>query len=147
MTETKKKILVKGDFLRKRVLNSEEVPVPEWGGVVLVREMTAAERDLYEQWTLEENADKTEIRARLVAFTVIDEDGKPVFSDIDIPDIKKLSGKIIARITRKSFELSGMLGEAREELTKNSDAAPTDDSPSPSVENSGSFIPTNSSSS
>ena len=40
--------LSREDILKAEDLPTEEVPVPEWGGSVLVRGLTGRERDLFE---------------------------------------------------------------------------------------------------
>ncbi len=67
---------------QKRELKRETVPVPEWGGDVIVRELSAKERDEYEASTVkrrgkvvEQNlANLYDVAARLSGITKADEE-------------------------------------------------------------------------
>ena len=70
MTLTKEQILNADDLKRK------EVDVPEWGGTVLLRELTGRERDSFEEGSLDRKTrdiKMTNMRARLVAMSAIDD--------------------------------------------------------------------------
>lgn len=88
-----------------------EVEVPEWGGrKVRLREMSAADRDSYEVENLEAREQKRpakQVRARLVALCLVDEDGKRVFSDAaDIEKLGAKSAKALDRLFWKARELN-----------------------------------------
>ena len=71
------KILGRDDILGKAKASASEptrVRVKEWDGVALVRVMSAAERDAWEMAAL--NGDGINIRATLVAMTVVNEAGE-----------------------------------------------------------------------
>lgn len=67
--------------------------------------------------------------------TVVDENGEPIFNDLDAPDLLKQSGIIIDRIAQVGLKLSGLAGDSVEEEIKNSETVPQEDSHSDSVEN------------
>jgi hypothetical protein len=112
----------------------ERVDCPEWGGSVYVRSMSGTERDLFEQSMLDkkgERKDRVEnIRAALAARTVCDATGQRLFSDKDIQHLGSKSGKALDRIFGVSQRLSGLSQKDIEELAKNSDAGPSEDTTS-----------------
>ena len=71
-------LLSKTAILAENDLKSEDIEVPEWGGAVRVRSFTGRERDTFEASTVrgdgkDRKVDLTNMRARLVGLTVIDE--------------------------------------------------------------------------
>ena len=117
-------------------IQTEEVAVPEWGGKVIIRGMTGAQRDAYEDASLSMPDKKKQTRAfiykdaraRLVAWSVVDENGKRVFSDADIPRLSEKSAAALQRIFNVAMRLSGISEEDIEELVKNSPDGQSDDS-------------------
>ena len=75
-------LIQKAEFLAKDDSAYEDVEVPNWG-TVRVRSLTGAGRDAYLQGILELQADGThrtkteDSEARLLALTLVDEEGKP----------------------------------------------------------------------
>lgn len=111
----------------------EDVDVPEWGGQVRVMELTAADRGYIEAGsivaqgqsaTLKVESLKT-YRDKLVAFGLVDESFDRLYSNRDIAELGKKSGKVIERLAAKVQELSGMGKYAVREAEGNSDAAPS----------------------
>ena len=78
--------LNKEQILAAEDLPRELVPVPEWGGEIWVRAMTATERDKFEADLTERRGSKVEVnmantRAKLCAKVICDEAGNRLFSD------------------------------------------------------------------
>jgi hypothetical protein len=136
--------------LRDAILASEDLPrerveTPEWGPdvpAVWVRGLTAAERDDYEQGLMERGQDGRprsvshvrNIRASLVARTVVDEHGERVFTERDVAALGEKSGAVIDRLWTKARDLSGMRSAEEDEdavPSRRPDGTSTD-SPSPS---------------
>ena len=120
-----KKAILKADKLAK-----ELVHVPEWGGSVWVQEMTAVQRDMFDQWVMTKKEGVGGMRLRVLIATVVDDSGKPMFSDLDIPDLNKKSSRATTRLSDVGLRLSGRDTESKEDLVKNSKAVPSDDSAS-----------------
>ncbi len=130
------KVLGKIDVLKVTNLQKELVAVPEWGGFVWVQEMDAASRDRFDAWVVKRAGNEVGgMRLRVLIATVVNEDGTPMFSDLDIPDLMKKSSRATSRLSDVGMKLSGMNEEAKVETVKNSEPAPSDDSSSNSVEN------------
>lgn len=104
-------------------LKRETVPVPEWGGEVIVRTMTGAERDTFEsEITGKKGVNRDNIRAKLLARVLINEEGKRLFSDNDIADLGDKSGNVLDRLFGIAQNLNGIGAKDVEELEKNSGA-------------------------
>jgi hypothetical protein len=128
-------ILGRDAILAANDIVTEVVPVPEWGGEVLVRGLTGLERDAFEASVVEQKGKKTElnlrnVRARFVALSVVDEQGERVFADADVLRLGRKSSRALQRVWEKARELSGLTDEDVEELAKNSVSDQSDDSTS-----------------
>ncbi len=100
------------------VLPRELVTVPEWGGDVYVRTLSASERDQLEmQW---EKTKRVHFRARLVYYCACDEQGKDLFREEDVPVLGGHSTSAITRVCDVAFRLNKFTREEVEELEKNS---------------------------
>ena len=119
-------ILTKDQILEASDLKSEGVDVPEWGGSVLVRTMTGADRDAFEESmiTVLPNGMMTskisKMRAKLVALTVVDEAGNRVFDISDIDRLALKSAAALERVSDVAHRLNGMGPAAEAEAVKNS---------------------------
>lgn len=119
------KVLTREGILKQKELRTEIVDVPEWGGEVLVRELTGSERDEWEGSLLTDEGQVTShimrgARARLASLAVIDSDGERVFTDEDVEELGGLSGIALDRVFGVVCKLSGLRQQDIEELEKNS---------------------------
>jgi hypothetical protein len=104
-------------------LRTEEVPVPEWGGTVLVRELTGRGRDEWEASLTAMRGDRivpdtANLRAKLVARCAVGEDGEPLFSLQDVNALGELSAAALNRVSDAASRLSGLKEEDLEEMGK-----------------------------
>ena len=123
-------LLTKSAILAANDLKTQDVDVPEWGGTVRVRAFTGRERDAFEASMVrgdgkDRKVDLTNMRARLVALSVVDEAGQRVFSDEEVDLLGAKSGSALDRVFAVAQELNGLSGADVEALTKNSSAAPS----------------------
>lgn len=126
-------LLTRDKILSADDIRSERVKVPEWGGEVIVREMTGEERDEWEGSVVRREEgedgkaaviiDPANMRAKLVALTVVDEKGERIFTMDDVEALGKKSGKALDRVVDKAKNLSKITDEDLEDLGK--DSAPT----------------------
>src|SRR5690349_5982568 len=98
-------------------LQREEVPVPEWGLSVFVRTMTGRERDRFE--ALHQSMSLDDFRARVALFTVCDSEGRPLFTEADIPALSAKSARALDRIAARAMQLNRITEADVEELAKN----------------------------
>jgi len=128
-------ILSRDEILKVQDLKTEEVQVPEWGGSVLVRAMTGTERDNYEQTIVVQKGKDTRVnmrnaRAKLVALSVVDEQGRRLFSDADISALGNKSAAALQRVFDVATRLSGISDQDIKELTDELEESPFGDSAS-----------------
>ena len=143
-------LLSKTAILAAQDLQTEDVEVPEWGGAVRVRSFTGRERDAFESSMVrgdgrDRKVDLTNMRARLVGLTVIDETGQRLFTDEEVDLLGAKSGAALDRVFAVAQKLNGLSGTDVEELAKNSSGVPSAVSTSASALPSGSPTLTNSS--
>lgn len=129
-------ILTKDQILEASDLKTETVEVPEWSGSVIVRTMTGTDRDAFEASLITRNADgtrqpeMTNMRAKLVAMTVVDEAGNRLFAASDVAVIALKSAAALERVFDVAQRLNGLGAAAEVDAAKNSEAGPTDSSTS-----------------
>ena len=120
-----------GDFLsRDAVLNAQDletvdVYVPEWGGKVRVRTLTAEEKDRLEISLVMANGkigdpkNIRNVRARFVAEASVDEDGKKLFRESDVIALGQKSAAALSRVFNAIQELNIISDQDIEEMAKN----------------------------
>ena len=136
-------LLSKTAILTANDLQTEDIEVPEWGGAVRVRSFTGRERDAFESSMVrgdgrDRKVDLTNMRARLVGLTVIDETGQRLFTDEEVDLLGAKSGAALDRVFAVAQKLNGLSGADVEELSKNSSGVPSAVSTSASALPSGS---------
>jgi hypothetical protein len=89
------------------------ISVPEWGGDVCLREITAGQRDQWDAWQIEHDgaARYANIRARLLVLTICDEQGVRLFADNDIAVVSGLPAMSIDKLWDASCKLVGLRPE------------------------------------
>jgi len=124
------KILTKDQILQAEDIRRERVEVPEWGGDVFVRTMTGSERDQLEISIIGKQGERNleNLRAKIVALSVVDEEGNRVFSFEDTPALALKSARAMDRVFAVAQRLSGFTPKDVEELTKNSSPGQSEDS-------------------
>jgi hypothetical protein len=110
-------------------LPSEVVPVPEWGAnaQVRVRAFDLATRQAYYKPVMGIEPQSDEMRAavaeihgaRLAVFAIVDDEGKPVFTEADIPALLKKNPKALDRIVAAASRLNGLGAQAQEQAAGN----------------------------
>lgn len=118
------KILTRDDILAAPDVLTETVEVPEWGGSVIVRGLTGKERDAFEQSIVVLSGKTTKVnlanvRAKLVALTVVDDKGERIFSEKDAEALGDKSAAALDRIYDVAQRLSGLSREDIDELAQN----------------------------
>lgn len=91
------------------------VDVPEWGGVVYVRSLTAAERDRWEHGLEAERGTLgfANVRASLAALSICDQDGNRLFADGDTTLLAEKNALPLDHIFAACQRLNGL---GREEI-------------------------------
>lgn len=133
-------LLLRDAILGASDIRTEEVHVPEWGGTVLVRGLTAKQRDKAEAAMLQLRGSVTSktgpdmrlnisgVRALMAAMAIVDGQGNRLFSDADAELLGEKSGAALDRVFAVVTRLSEFSDGDIEELVGNSDADPSGDS-------------------
>ena len=127
------KLLTRDAILGASDIKTKEVAVPEWGGTVRVRGLTAAQRDVVEAQAVSARGKDVSInmaglRASMAAMAIVDENDKPLFTKADVKALGEKSGTALDRVFEVVTSLSGMSDNDVDELVGNSDADQSDDS-------------------
>lgn len=126
-------VLTRDAILSANDLETRRVPVPEWSAdpanpdEVIVRGLTATERDSYEMGFMDPaqlkhnrtqiNA-KAVVRARLASLTIVDEAGVRLFNEGDVKALGKKSAAALDRVVAVAREVSGMTEDDEDELAE-----------------------------
>ena len=122
-----KPILGRDEILDADDLTASVVEVPEWGGRVRVRAMTAAERDAFDEEILKRNDAREagvpdagkNITALLVMLTAIDDADERLFSEADVEALGAKSGAAMARVFNTARALNRLTDVDIEEAAGN----------------------------
>jgi len=114
-------MLTREQILSVEDIKTEEVHVPEWGGTVRVASMSGAARDRFELSCVaaDGSQDNENIRAKVVAASVVDESGNLMFSAEDVEALGRKSAAALDRVFEASQRLSRISNADVEELAKN----------------------------
>jgi len=115
-------------ILAAKDIETELVPIPQWGVTVEVRGMTGRQRTILLQDTIDSRgrANLEKLYPRLVILSTFDpETGEPVFQEGDADAIAEKSSGAIEAITKVAQRLSGL---DQAEAAKNSETAQSDSS-------------------
>lgn len=115
--------LSKADIFNRADSCFEDVPVPEWGGIVRIKGLTGEERDAFEASTVQTRGKNVKqnlrnLRARLVAASAVDEDGVRLFEPYDIEELGKKSAAALDRLFTVAQKLSKLSEEDVDELVE-----------------------------
>lgn len=138
------KLLSVNDIASVMDLAQERVEVPEWGGDLILRALSARDREWFESQMLTEETvagpdgrPKTvqkmnfiDGRAKMLSRAIVDEEGHAIFDESQVKILGDKSNAVVNRLFSRVQELSGMQPRAVEDAEKNSDAAPSGDSSS-----------------
>ena len=115
--------LNRDEILGKSRGRVEEIKVPEWGGTVFVKEITASERDAFEASSIDKkgSAKMVNIRARLAVLTLSDSTGVRMFADSDVAALGELPASAMDRIFEASMRINRLTKSDVDELEKNSE--------------------------
>jgi hypothetical protein len=120
-------LLTREQILKTKDRTHKDVKCPEWGGTVRVQSLTGSERDAFEESILgQRNKDGTRevvamnLRAKLVALSVVDKDGNQLFSKDDVLALGEKNAKPLDRLFSEAQKLSGITKDDVEEMVKNS---------------------------
>ena len=117
-------VLTKSQVLEAQDLPTVSVPVPQWGGDVLLRTLTGAEREELEKRIERFKrgsgvSGKDSVRAVAIVMCAVDDNGQPLFEEKDAEALAKKSGAALDRLFDEILDLNGMSKRAADDLAKN----------------------------
>lgn len=126
-------LLTKDQILSADRKKSKDVKVPEWGGSVRLQELSASDRDLWESEQITVSPDGSgakfnpkHARARLIVRSLVDENGRRLFTDDEVAAVGSLSASTAQKLFNEARKLNAISNEDIKELEGNSDAGPSD---------------------
>jgi hypothetical protein len=119
--------LTRDAILAVHDLEFDDLSVPEWGGVIRIRTMTAAEREEYEQELAEQQkaGSLENVRASLVAACAVDAEGNRLFKSADIQLLGEKSNTALIRVFDACRRLNAMTAQEVKAMEKNSGPQPS----------------------
>jgi len=101
-------LLSKENILAANDLPLECIAVPEWGGDVMVRTMTGADRDAFEASLIGKEGRMENVRARLVSLTLCDAAGARLFTDAEVETLGNKSARALDRVFTVAQRINGI---------------------------------------
>jgi len=124
-------VLKKDEILNAQDLKTEVVHVPQWGGDVIVRELTTAQRnEVYKYIADNRESAVGRFQPMVVRMSVVGEDGHPVFSEDDEAALAGKSSKAMDIVFAACCRTTKLRRADIAETAKNSEETPTDGSSS-----------------
>lgn len=106
-------ILSKHAILAVVDAKTHRVDVPEWGGAVFVRTMSAADRiELTEAFSGPEENNASLLILKVAAATICDEAGQRLFTNDDVVDLGKKSFTALKRVYDVAADINGLRADA-----------------------------------
>jgi hypothetical protein len=93
-----------------------DVEVPEWGGTVRIGSMSADELLEYEELTEANGMDRNDKMAAVLVRAIRDEEGRRLFTDEDIPSLKRKHPNVLLTLFRRAFELNKIGEDSAEKI-------------------------------
>jgi len=102
-------ILSRAEIIGAQDLKTIEVDVPEWGGTVRLRMLSAAERFAVNEAANQGGEfDPAKFQTTLIEKTAVDESGMPIFEKGDAAALAAKSSGAIARVFEAAATLNGL---------------------------------------
>lgn len=127
-------LLTLEDIIAADDVQTEYVEVPEWGGTVRVRGLTGEERNkvfqsirLYGKQIKDDDEASSQFYARVIAASLIDDDGRKIASQNDVPKLLKKNGAALNRVWQVCRRLSGFSDEEVDKAKEDLKTTPNDD--------------------
>jgi hypothetical protein len=114
MSLTKEQILAADD------MGLLELEVPEWGGSVRIRVMTAGERDSYEnEWMVNKSKGVDDFRAKFLQRVLCDDKGELLFTAAEIKQLSKKSARVVTKVWNAAMKHNALTDQDVEDFAKN----------------------------
>lgn len=112
--------LSRDEILSAKDARLKEIEIPQWGGSVMIKTMTAGEKGKFEQKMLNKNLDYSKVLSEYAAIIVCDEEGNSLFTPKDIEALANKSSAAMQKIFDAGQELNNVTQDDIETLAGNS---------------------------
>lgn len=85
----------------------EEVDVPEWGGKIRLKPLSAKDAEDFDRQVSKKNGDNN-LLSRILATHAVDETGKPLFTMSQLTELSKKNLIVIKRLVRICQKISAL---------------------------------------
>ena len=102
------------DILSAEDFEYDNVPVPEWGGNVRLKSMTADTAIKFTEGLKTPSAQKNS-NVKILLLSIVDDDGHLLFTETQLAELRVKSLKIINMLANRALVLNGMGEEAEKE--------------------------------
>jgi hypothetical protein len=114
--------LTKEQILQADDRPTETVNVPEWGGEVIIKTMSGAERSGYDEGNRQIRGDSyvldlKNLPAKLLSRCLVGDDGEPLFT---IAELNQKSSKVLNRLFEVATKMNGLSPDSADEAGKDS---------------------------
>lgn len=113
--------------VERRAGEAVALDVPEWGGEVRIRRLTAAEA---ERTGLTNDEQPPDVVARVIAASLVDDEGEPLFNEGDVAALADADLSAATRVFVACVKANGLGSEALDEAVAAFSAAQRDSSSS-----------------
>lgn len=120
-------VLTKAQILKAKDCETRVVDVPEWGGQVILKALDAG---TVMELTDQAGGDPQQAGMAMLALSMVDEKGEPLFSMDDLDGLRKKSYSVILRLLNEVQDLNGTAPESLEEAGNGSEPSQDDSSSS-----------------
>jgi len=123
--------LSKEQIIAVKDIKTKVVDVPEWGGSVIIREMSGKVREEFEMFVQERRSADDSLNLRgmrtlVLSQTLVDEEGNALFTKDDMSMLGEKNAAVIDRLFTVAMELNKIGDTQMKELRKNSDLGAID---------------------
>jgi hypothetical protein len=110
----------------RRDRKPQRFEVPEWGGDVFIRVLSAADQmDL-----AKEGDDPSDTPIKVLVRSLVSEEGEPLFTDVDAAELAKEDWPVIMRVFQEAAHLNGLSTKELDEAMAGFTQAPDESSSS-----------------
>lgn len=113
VVEEKKKLLTAEQILAADDISFIEMDIPQWGGTVRFRALSAAEAIKFGNPDEGDEVAKQTSIIRIFALSAVDEDGNRLFTEAEIRLLMKKNWAVFTRVQDRLMDFNGMRNSAR----------------------------------
>jgi hypothetical protein len=110
--------LTKEQILSAQDIKTTDVDVPEWGGVIRVRNLSALERRQLLRKSMEDELDEDQTEIAFFVKCIVDETGQPLFNADEIKAIANKSASAYTKIVSAVLNINALTTDAIEDIKK-----------------------------